>query len=345
MKTLLIEPLAPWVFRSGRPFGQGGDAATLPFPWPSTLAGALRTAYGDARGLDFADAEVQETLRAMAMQGPLVVGAQGPLFPKPADALYLEEAVIPLIPGGLKEGEWTDLPKGLAPIFPAQEVREKPAGGPGWWGWQPFIRWLRGEGVKRKGLGWDGPVSEPRTHVRIDPDTQAADEGLLFRTRGWAFKEHRLLVRFPKAIQGPLRVGGDGRLGHIHPAEESLWPSCPQDLAQALATARRVRMVLVTPALFKGGWRPGWLDQTYRGTPPSASGAVLRLKAACIPRWEAHSGWDLAQDKPRATRRLVPAGAVYWFEVEEGRLGEGWLAPVSDADSKDGFGLAAWGLW
>jgi CRISPR-associated protein Cmr3 len=46
---------------------------------------------------------------------------------------------------------------------------------------------------------------------------------------------------------------------------------------------------------------------------------------------------------------MVPAGAVYWFEVIAGQehLPELWLQPISDdkQDRKDGYGLTLPGIW
>jgi CRISPR-associated protein (Cas_Cmr3). len=49
MYAHMIVPQAPLVFRSGRPFGEGSrDGAN--FPWPSSLAGVLRSQVMDDRG-------------------------------------------------------------------------------------------------------------------------------------------------------------------------------------------------------------------------------------------------------------------------------------------------------
>ena len=53
---------------------------------------------------------------------------------------------------------------------------------------------------------------------------------------------------------------------------------------------------------------------------------------------------------PKATRRLVPAGGVYFFESDgndNSALAGHWLRPVSDGEQerRDGFGLAVWGTW
>jgi CRISPR-associated protein Cmr3 len=109
-------------------------------------------------------------------------------------------------------------------------------------------------------------------------------------------------------------------------------------------------MVLASPAVFRHGWRPGWLGENLEGSPPG-SAVRLRLVGLSIPRWRAVSGWSLAEPRgPKPVRRVVPAGGVYFFEVVGGgtavSLADRWLQPVSDEqDRRDGFGLAAWGTW
>jgi CRISPR-associated protein Cmr3 len=119
-----------------------------------------------------------------------------------------------------------------------------------------------------------------------------------------------------------------------------------------------IRMVLATPALFDEGWRPGWLTirnepdgtRTLVGTIPDTAVGV-RLIAACVDRWKPLSGWSYQPPiGPKPVRRLVPAGAVYFFRVEAGDATElisRWLASVCDRpqDRRDGFGLALWGSW
>jgi CRISPR-associated protein Cmr3 len=113
-------------------------------------------------------------------------------------------------------------------------------------------------------------------------------------------------------------------------------------------------MVLATPTVFRDGWKPGWLDDALVGSPPGAD-ARLRLMGVSIARWRAVSGWSLAElpgrpRGPKPVKRMVPAGGVYFFEIVDGKvsgLADRWLEPVSDdeQDRRDGFGLAAWGIW
>ncbi len=148
--------------------------------------------------------------------------------------------------------------------------------------------------------------------------------------------------------------GGERRLAHWKVAAEVAAWQCPPKLRAALGQTQRVRMVLATPAIFSDGWKPGWLDDALVGSPPGAD-VAMKLVGVSIQRWKAVSGWSLAElpgqpRGPKPVKRMVPAGGVYFFEVVEANasdLADRWLEPTSDdeQDRRDGFGLAAWGVW
>jgi CRISPR-associated protein Cmr3 len=225
------------------------------------------------------------------------------------------------------------------------------------------------------------PEIEDRTHVQLDSAAGAAEDGNLFTTtalplthlpRYGARGKETHLARFGAiALAARVRanqwcgevvakldtlhpLGGERRLVHWKATAEPRTWSCPQQVRSALGSASRVRMVLVTPAVFSDGWKPGWLKDDLVGTPPGAS-TPLRLVGASIQRWRAVSGWSLANlpgrpRGPKPVKRLVPAGGVYFFETVDGEasdLADRWLEPVSDdeQDRQDGFGLAVWGVW
>ncbi|MCL6444399.1 MAG: CRISPR-associated protein Cmr3, partial [Alicyclobacillus sp.] len=88
-KWLFIEPFDRVVIRDGRPFGeQNARLYTLPWPVPSTLAGAVRSAVGIATGLDdqrFSPARAED-LKAIAVAGPFLFEDNRVYLPAPRDA-------------------------------------------------------------------------------------------------------------------------------------------------------------------------------------------------------------------------------------------------------------------
>jgi len=125
------------------------------------------------------------------------------------------------------------------------------------------------------------------------------------------------------------------------------------DLAEQIAASRACRALLVTPALFVAGYRPAPDGPLLRGT----SGLTITLRAVAVLQPQVVSGWDMAannfQGGPKATRRLAPAGAVYYLHFEgtdaaiQAWVRDHWMQPVSDRaeDCADGFGLAVFGVW
>lgn len=371
MPLWIIEPRDPLIVRDGRPFGPtpGARATTLPFPFPSTVAGGLRTRAGLDRQGRFDPARVEEVKRLEA-RGPLLVELDEAgevaewLAPAPADALLLEHPDgreswgqrWPLVPLALPEGVQTDLPDGLAPVGPRQhDPRKPPRNTPRFWRWDRFVAWLHsppkdGDEIELAALGHGGPQVEQRMHVGIDREKRTAREGVLFQTRGLEFTVERRRLGLAVATDAVLRpglapLGGERRLVAWRQSQRSL-PACPPQVRAAIVRDRACRVLLLTPACFAGGYRPRWLLEPFQGV-------EARLVGAAVSRPQVVSGWDFASQRPKPTRRLAPAGSVYFLRLEgdseaiERWVDARWLACVSDEeqDRRDGFGLAALGVW
>lgn len=385
MKTWIIEPRDPLIARDGRPFtaDPGARAKSLPFPFPSTTAGTVRTRYGFTLG-DFNDeAQKRElilTVKQIAVQGPLLVELDGKgeiedwLLPTPADAMLFEAGakqahIKQLVPLPLPEGAYTDLPDDLRPVRFASDhaiSKRKPhKDAPRFWRREKFFDWLANPGdqqsVNLDQLGHSGPVAESRVHVKIDPETQAADEGFLYQTSGLEFTRKLngkplrlgLAVRTSvDALPGLAPLGGEQRLSHWRTSDTYLPLTCPPEIRQAIKDNNACRVALLTPAHFKKGFRPEWLLQARHGVTP-------RLVAAAVERQQVVSGWDYEIRKPKPTRRLAPAGSVFFLKLDgdEQNIDQWidgvWMNCVSDNDENgdrdqtrlDGFGLAALGAW
>ncbi|MGG1617888.1 type III-B CRISPR module-associated protein Cmr3 [Paenibacillus sp. NRS-1781] len=210
---------------------------------------------------------------------------------------------------------------------------------------------------------------EERTHTAIDPKTHTARDQQLFSTESLVFPAELTLeaemewkeeaVSLEDTVSEIHSMGGKRRLAYFSEVEaDSSW-DCPQAIQESMQGAPYIRMILATPAYFRKGWLPGWLDENLRTKHPWKCGVELQLRWACVPRWQPISGWSYSKDalyKEKAVRRMVPAGSVYFFEVIEGNPSdlakEMWLQSVSDTnrrkeafDKEDGYGLALWGNW
>ena len=364
------------LFRDGRPFGAeigSLSARTLSCPYPATVTGFVRTFLGNRMLIDWNRREDILRVLAIAVYGPLLERNGEAVFHAPADALITgtrkEPSVFALRPWqDLPEHAGCDLPKHLVPL--RVDTDEKPVKGYEYWDGASLMRWL--ESADGSGFTPPQPVGkmdvEQRTHVAIDDEKGTSAQSLLYSVEYLSFERYRwgkngsrerwaLLARlesdeYLSLARGVGLLGGEKRLALLEPAEDSCWPTCSETLRRALSQSGRVRMFLATPAIFEGGWKPGWLNGKLEGSPPCARDMKLRLVAAAVKRRGAVSGWSYRQDRqqPKPLRLLAPAGSVYFFEVLDGdpvALAEAWLRPVSDDvhDRRDGYGLVLWGIW
>ncbi|MCI5161864.1 MAG: hypothetical protein D3917_07545, partial [Candidatus Electrothrix sp. AX5] len=270
------------------------------------LAGDCRTAIGDEKnrknpeGFDFA--ERGEELKKIPVHGPLAAqimedGPAQPLFPKPADAVYMRKdgckedeiktEVLQLKPEDINEDAnetdtWSDLPKGLLPVYPEKELAGKPyRKGANWWTEENLVAWLLGNGelkIAPEKLGWSGPQQELRTHVQLSSETLSAETGQLFQTNnlsfspkqlttedgkkgdkegGWTKEQYGLLAHLPEdnlkdKPELYRRIGGEGRIARVKRQPKG-WPTIDPDLKKQLQASKAIRLILATPALFTQG--------------------------------------------------------------------------------------------
>lgn len=378
-QVVRIRAIDPLLFRDGRPFGADiGSllAQTLPLPYPSTLAGFVRTFAGNRWGVDWADeASVQRVLN-IHVRGPLLMRNDKHVFRAPADAVVWEQGekkqvgLTSLRPQPVQPGEGSNLPPGILPLLPQKYIEGKPSEGYDLWTWDTLSQWLAdptGDATSSpEKIGW--LEVEERVHVAIEDDKGTSKEELLFTVQFLSFERYRwkqqasreewcLLVHVrceeSLSLQGVGLLGGEKRLASVEPVDAGQWLTCPSSLQDSLRAAKRVRLFLATPAVFRDGWKPGWLDENLIGSPPFAPNLKLQLVSAAVRRHEAVSGWDYREDHrcPKAVRWLAPAGSVYFFQVLEGEpellATEAWLQSVCDdlQDQRDGYGLALWGIW
>lgn len=378
-ETWLAEPIDAVIFGAGTPFTAipGSRVVSRMLPPPSTLAGAVRTRSCSSSGTF----ECQDlgALRRQPVHGPLVavLDAQGRVrdwaLPAPADAVVLKDAdtwtVQRKVPLALELGDALK-DESLAPVGPVVFKKAKP-----WhrarrlWTWSELEPWLCDDSdagcyatPRPSSLGVPEPPHEERTHVAIDPETGTARDGMLYGTTGrrwsWVHRSEdgqktpwRLAMVARTALRlfpGTAALGGKRRLvsWRAANAQDLAFPALPAWMAAHLSQAAvtvGVRLLLATPAALNAGHLPA--------SPPFGAPEGSRLVAVANGRAEVISGWDLEKQRPKPTRRLVPAGSVYFLELagtSEQRLAWGqqvWASPVSERDPQDGFGLALLGRW
>lgn len=380
----IIEPRDPLIFRDGRPIGGNAPIETMNFPYPSTVAGAVRGRMAsDASGFTLRDRPEQlEVLRSIPVRGPMLAQVDPAekvldwLFPAPRDALVRGAEpldIIPLRPHPLPRGHRIG---GLAALLPVGSEtplpRVKSSHAPAlFWRSEHYIAWLSGQVPAarcRRELGVGAFVRDRRMHVVMRKGQRVGEDGGLFETVGLRLiddhagtrQHYALSVASPGGEIGgkPMQlrrelapIGGERRLARWWPVPAGQgWPALPAAICEQIVRSRRARLILATPALFDAGALPEWSGRAW----PDGGPITATVLAACVPSAEVVSGWDMAARREKPTRRMASAGSVYFVELRGGDdaalrswLHATWLHSISDRleDRRDGFGLATLGVW
>jgi CRISPR-associated protein Cmr3 len=331
-----IEPLDVLFLRGNKLFGDPGSfGESLVPPWPSVAAGALRSLILAGDGYDFAafaaggaphpQLGTPQVPGSFAITGFEVArrgltGHIDTLHALPADLVATRaEATGPLRLQRLRPqpptpGMLSSSPLAQWPVL-AQSERSKAVSGL-WLTSSGWAAYLSGNLPAVAQLVSTAELwkLDPRVGVGLDSGSGRAADGQLFSAQAVAFRPG---VGFLASVRGAtvpasgmLRLGGDGRGAALHAAVHR----APETDPTALANAKRCRVVLTTPGLFRDGWRPPGVDATFRLTLP---GLNARLVCAAVPRAEVVSGWDLARRQPKSAMKAAPAGSVYWLEELE----------------------------
>jgi CRISPR-associated protein Cmr3 len=355
-----------------------GRGHGLDWPWPSTILGALRSAWG--RGEEARSAAPFGPDDWRARTAPIRLGPtltlrrpharpwrfEDTVWPVPADALWLEgrervHRLDPQAPDVPTLGRDDDDAR-EALWRPRLAEAGKPLASPRWWSSEDFSAWLAGQLVAVRGRDDDAltTIRRVQAHVGIRPDELTADEGVLFShdvvetleaRAEWAIGAEVALA--DGALPAVATLGSDARLARVESLPAALFEP-PAVLLEAFRSKppRGLRVVAVTPICFARGWLPDGLedqDGTYRGRVPGLDHDVV-LRAAFVPRPMHVSGWDMAAGAPKSTSRMVAPGAVYFFERTDGKpFGEAdarslWLAALGTR-TEEGFGRVVAGVW
>jgi len=353
-----------------------GRGHSLDWPWPSTILGALRTAWGRAEEektgvlFDTADWRTQtgpiKLGRTLVLRRPLTVGwsAEHTTWPVPLDAYWLEgstevqqlEPVKPIVSSlGRDDDEAREF------LWrPLRSNATKPLAAPRWWHRQDFASWLAGQSVLAQVSGEElGLARRIQAHVGIMPEELTADEGVLFshvvietldHEGEWAIGLEAVLPNDNLSTVGTL--GSDSRLVRLETVPAALFAPPASVIEAFQATSIGLRLVAITPLCFERGWLPDGLEScngTYRGRLSGVEHELV-LRAAFVSRPAHVSGWDIATCKPKPTSRMVAPGAVYFFERTDGEpfakadARALWLATVGGR-TDEGFGRVVPGVW
>ncbi|MCX7598105.1 MAG: type III-B CRISPR module-associated protein Cmr3 [Armatimonadetes bacterium] len=236
-----------------------------------------------------------------------------------------------------------------------------------------LMAYLAGEEVSLDDVLWQPGelgqvlIEENKVGIGQDKDTKATVEGLLYSLSmmrladgyGLGVTVAGVPAEMAPALNGSLlRLGGEGRMVTCEIRETTPAVGKQSDKClKSIAEKKRLRVVLLQPGKFGGSWLPTCTTSLSRGEPgavewlwePALPGRNIKLRIVSAriekPRWL--GGWDLANNCSRSLQACVPAGSVYYCEIEDGDtedLAALHMAKIGE-DAQSGYGQVALGVW
>ncbi len=340
MEMLRFAAFDTLFFRESRPMESVGGkplAGRFP-PTARSVAGAVRSVVGDAMGVDWlayrrgdaTEQDVRDVIGAadgegigrLDLRGPFPMWKGERLYPAPLHLLHHpdEGRYVRLRPG---DAVVCDLGTVCLPQLHEPAPGAKPLEGC-WLSADDLRRVLSGDLPQRVVREAQLSSAEQRLGIALDANKRSAEEGKLYQTvhaRIHADVEIGIVVDgLPDALDGKLnqvlRLGGEGRFASV---EAGRAPSLPEAAKPANSTG--LLLMLCTAADFNGEWLlPGFVAQAdaqgatvWRG---ELAETRLTVRCAVLGKAQREGGWDLHKHRSRAAVSLIPAGSIYFCEVE-----------------------------
>ena len=313
-----VKPRDTLFFRDSKPFSRGEDtwADTIFPPYPSTVYGALRTAWFKQNIKEFEYLKESKKLntdddptKKLKINSILIKNNDDFLFPLPRDILQSKD----------KNGEENKLKRLLLSdekhltsaknmnllINPYDEIFSYE---PSWMSELNLTNYLKGDisnfgkPLKRGNLF----ELEPKIGIARERLTHSSKDGNLYRVGMLRLKEGvSIYVDFEglELAEDVFRLGGEGKFVEVKRIEKKLDVPLPE------ITDNRFLLYLSTHSIFKKGWLPEHIDENSLEGKIHNTSIEVRLLTAAIGKPVYIGGFDIAKGEPKPMYKAVPGGS------------------------------------
>ncbi len=313
-----IDPLDTLLFRDGKPFSMGEEdwADGIFPPFPSVIYGALRTAYfaSHIEKIGKANTGKDDPTNDLRIRGIYLKHGEDIYVPLPLDCVREkggeEDKAFVLQMAKINGNVSCNCPTEY--ILKDNKEVENIEGG--------ILRisvledYLQNETDSKFSIKMfsDLLLTESKIGIGRNNQTHSSDESRLYRVGMIRLNNIKILVDFDGLddfpSEGVLKLGGENKAAAHQKSDEDVSVCEPE------IKGDKFKLYLLTPAFFKKGWIPDWLDdKAFNGT---YKGIKLRLLTASIGKYISIGGFDMKERKPKRMRKAVPAGSVYYFGFE-----------------------------
>jgi CRISPR-associated protein Cmr3 len=354
-----VQPFDTLFFRDGKPFTIAEEtwADTIFPPLPSTIYGAMRTAYIVHNGgvKKFYNGKMKDTIGTTTDKGNFKI--RGVYIQKEEELYFSGPLDIVYEKGEKKDAQMMrvmDNPLSISNfplnrfLFSPGSIKKAEVDEKAFIGYDSLSEYLNCYGHPFTLHPLDSFIkTEPKVGIKRSAKTHISEEGCLYRVGMMRLEDKCSLIMdfsglsdFPE--EGILRLGGEGKGARFKKIKEIELPVLKDETLKRIKESRQFKLYLATPTIFKKGWLPDWIDEdTLKGELCSIK---LKLLTAAIGKPISIGGWDMANNRPKPMKKAVPAGSVYYFEVVNGDtnslISKFHCQNISDELKEEGFGLS-----
>lgn len=352
--TLQIEPLDTLFFKDGKPFSMGDDSwadGVFP-PAPSVIYGALRSwilANSPEVNIEnvideTSDLELHDLYYSIGGSNVLPLpndygenkekDKQEQFEEKKGGFINVERFVLKT------SKQSTSVQNKLIVYNPNKEYILKAVKN-AYISKDNFVQYLKnGQSINKISAKVIENETEPKIGIKRTNQTLAAEEGNLYRVGMNRLPDLKFIVRAKSKYLNPeyekfIKLGGEGKIVVVDDFLKSRKGAKTINIKTGITT-KHLLVYLATPAIF------------MNKTPDLKKhlGLDAELLASSVGKALNIGGFDMKAGKPKPMYKAVPAGSVYFFELEqEIDVDEFQGRKISDELSQQGFGIAYFGTF
>lgn len=350
-----ISALDTLFFRDGKPFSMGEEtwANGLFPPPPNVFYGALRSLYFSIFQNEFSQIDIMDETQKLVINSVEMFIDGKYRFPCPMDIVKIKEeedkyTFLKLSPNPYLNSNPLDF---LLMPSNKNEIVESMEG-------SAYIRYRNFKKYLSEGTAFpinqlnpvfekDLIIDEPKVGIGRNNATFTTDEGKLYRVGMKRLKTSNTSFdfiidfegldfkgQFPKA--GFLKFGAENKSVHFEIFDNDPFPPNQQEKF----SSDKFKIVLSSPAAFKNGWFPDFLNTDYQGI---FDEKPVKLITASVGKQKFIGGFDMKKRKPKPMFKTVPAGSTYYLQFQEGVhevAVKKIKLPCLNGLDKEGFGCA-----
>ncbi len=355
---IFIEPNDTLFFRDGKPFtmGEQTEGSGIFPPFPSTVYGAIRTAYIAEKGglRKFLNGEMQSEIGTEKVKGNfriknvLIGNNNTVLYPAPRDLVRSS------IDGKIQKltrkkniliNPITNIDLLWSCVDGKVEHNEKD-----FLTQDNLISYLEGKDETPKVINQSEFVlNEPKVGIERNSMTRTSEESKLYRIGMFRLKDsYGLLVDFEGieiSTSGLIKLGGEGKSASYNVTNNEFNINTKL-ISDYIDRERQFKLYFASPTIFKDGWIPDQFE--IESMTWNHKGLKLKLITTAVGKPINIGGWDIVKNAPKVMRKAVPSGSVYYFELINGSGAEVLEKlngqNISDFLPEEGFGYCLVGV-